>query len=950
MNPPDPSPDPLPTPPVGPDPRPLLRPLAQRLRSERLAWTLAAAGSLALAGLLTIRYARLPLQNALLWTLLCAAGALLAALRLARTPPERALAKRIERFDPALEGRLLTALDHAPQAPPSFLQNRLLLEVAEYGARSRWQDALPPWRLALARAGCRASLLTLLLSLLLWPLLPISHLAPHSPSAQSQPPAARPPEVSPGDVSLEKGSRLAVTARLENPLPEVFLVLGNGDSEKGNGASQSEPLARIPMQQGLAEALYGAAVPSVDAPLVYWVESPAGSSPHFKVDVFEFPKLLRSDALVHYPKGSEPAERRFENAHKLTVPEGSDIEWNLQVNKPLRAARLLVEKGDPIPLGAANDPQAFPWKLSAIRTPLAAKLQLEDAEGRLSKELVPFEIQVIPNQPPKIRPLLPRPDARFTAIEEIDFQAEAWDDASLQRWGLTLQFGSAPPKEIVLGEHSRGSAKVSMHTLFPLETLTLQPGDSATWFFWAEDLDPSGNLRRTESDLFLGRIRPFEEEYRKGAEEEGEPGKFKPQILELQKQVLSATWNLRRNNAPQSAPPKDKALETIQNSEKNVLQLATESAEEEPPGPRKTRWQKALAHLEKAVAHLASRNLDAALPEEIAAYDALTHLAPSRYQMNKSKGKPNPNQETTRQMNHLEFAREEDRYESKKQAKNAAQDSERSEMEELLAQLRALARRQDEVSERMRELEAQIRSAQTQDQKDEARRELKKLAEEQQALAQALEDAQQKAAQKGESLAKQTEQLDAARQAAQNAASAAEQGQLDQARAAATQSAEQLRQGTDSLRQQLSGKNREDAKDLRDQAEQLAAREKQLAEQLTPSASQPKKLNVDSLALLRELESQRQRLRNLQSDLQRVSESAEASEPGFSKALQEAHRETLQNQTDEKLRIAASALASAQTPIARRAESAANQDLQSLAEAVEKASDQVLGEDAQALR
>ena len=588
--------------------------------------------------------------------------------------------------------------------------------------------------------------------------------------------------------------------------------------------------------------------------------------------------------------------------------------------------------------------------------PVDAVLEVSDAQGRAAREQLGFQIQVVPNAPAKIRPVMPRGDARFTMVEEVDFEAEASDDSSLLRWGMGIQIGSGAMEEYVLGTGAKGGQKVRMHRLEFLEERGVQVGDSVSWFFWAEDLDGAGKPRRTDGDLMLGRIRAFEEEYRQDDSEEESKGSGGPQLLELQKQVMAATWNVKRKLGSAAKPDAEalKNLGIVRASEAKVLELAQEKAGDEGDETRRGFYQEAISELEKAIKELAASESDAAhiaaaVGAERSAYDALTHVVPSSYMMKKSR---NPNagemEEKTRQMSNLDFAKQEDRYQSKSEAMGEKEREERSQTEELLAQLRALARRQEEVIERMRELESRVRDSVDEKEREAAKRELKKLSDEQKALARELENTQQKAAEKSESLARQSEELDAAREAAQRAASALEKGALDEARASAARSSEKLRAGGEALRQQLSGRTREAARELQQRAQELVSQEQSIAEALDNQRKGPSRLSEGGLP--KELESQRKRLKALQEEMQRAAEATEVSEPLFSKALQDVHRSSVQNQTELKLKVVEEALASRRQDVARRAEKSAAQDVQDLAQSVEKAAEEVLGDDAQALR
>jgi hypothetical protein len=82
-----------------------------------------------------------------------------------------------------------------------------------------------------------------------------------------------------------------------------------------------------------------------------------------------------------------------------------------------------------------------------------------------------------------------------------------------------------------------------------------------SYFAWADDYGPDGQVRRTFSDMFFAEVRPFEEIFRadqSGAAESGNQGQPNggnqaTKLAELQKEIVVATWKLQRD---QQGPPK----------------------------------------------------------------------------------------------------------------------------------------------------------------------------------------------------------------------------------------------------------------------------------------------------------------------------------------------------------------------------------------------------------
>ena len=86
----------------------------------------------------------------------------------------------------------------------------------------------------------------------------------------------------------------------------------------------------------------------------------------------------------------------------------------------------------------------------------------------------------------------------------------------------------------------------------------MEPDQLINWFFWAEDTGPDGQPRRAYSDMFFAEIRPFEQIFRQGdpsqqqqqqQQQQQSPNQQTEELIKLQKQIINATWKLRRQPA-----------------------------------------------------------------------------------------------------------------------------------------------------------------------------------------------------------------------------------------------------------------------------------------------------------------------------------------------------------------------------------------------------------------
>ncbi len=486
-----------------------------------------------------------------------------------RGPDWRDLARRIERHQPELDGRLVTAVQQQPKdgGQLNYLQERLLEETLRCGLRSDWAEIVPPSRLALARMSHWLGLL--LLGIVLWELRPTDG-ASHGLFARSPGSGIT---VTPGDTTLERGNSLVVLARFAGALPAtVDLVVEQPPGVSGSagvpaGVTGSPGTRRrIPLVKSLADPMFGGSVPEVASNLVYHVEYAAQRTRDFKVSVFEHPRLERADADLTFPDYTGQRPQRIENTRRLSAVEGSRLDLTLQLNKPVASARLVAKDKErsaiPLLVDAARPVAAL--KEFPLETSRTYELQLVDAEGRTNKVPAQFVFEVSKNRPPEIRLASPRGDLRPSPLEEIAFDGTVWDDFGVQAYGVGYTLAGQEPKFIELGHAVPAREKRPFHYLLRLEDLAVQPDQLIAWFVWADDTGPDGQVRRSTGDLYFGEVRPFEEVFREGQGTDAQSqaggdqsGQSSPtdRLTELEKKIIIATWKLQRGHNPTNAPP-----------------------------------------------------------------------------------------------------------------------------------------------------------------------------------------------------------------------------------------------------------------------------------------------------------------------------------------------------------------------------------------------------------
>ena len=963
----------------------------QRL-SRRLAlvWVVAAVVGLGVIGLQRQAGWASPWAFPLL-AALAAGAALTVMVRTAQQRPDvREIARVIEAAYPELRGLLITAvqqLENGDEGKNSFLRHRVLQQAVEHcqetgnwraavpSLRGRWQDAAQLAALALFAA-------TLWQGRALWR-------KPGAPGATIF--AARGLTVTPGDTTLERGETLVVLARFGSSLPPgVDLVVNDAAS----------PARKIPLVKSLADPVFGGSVPEVGGDLSYRIEYAGERSRDFKVKVFEFPRLVKADAELTFPTYTAQSPRRIEDTRRVSAVEGTSLALTLQLNKAVASATLIARNKEKteISLKVVADKAVASLAAFPLMASQSYDVKLVDADGRVSKPAAPLVIDVLPNRPPELKLISPRGDVRPSALEEIAFEGTVWDDFGAPLYGLAYTVAGRETKTLELGHDTAAKEKRTFAHLVRLEEIGVKPDDLVSWYLWAEDIGPDGKVRRTTTDMFFAEVRPFEEIFRESQEMQGEPqegqgsqGAETRKLTDLQKQIISATWKLQRNP---TSPQFRSDVDVVRQSQEQALTQA-EAEAAKGRGPRaQTLWGAVTkgmgdAHEQLEQSAKTPEALKLALAAEQAAYQALLKLQARETSVtrNRNRGQGGGGGGSQRQIDELDLAQSENRYETQRQAR-APQSPERREQNQVLNRLQELSRRQQDVNERLKELQTALQAARTEQEKEEVKRQLKRLQDEQRQMLADMDEVRQRMdrPENQSAMQQQREQLDRTRDEVQKAADAAGQGSVSQALAAGTRAQRELQQMRDELRKNSSSEFAEDLKEMRTEARDLARTQQDVGKKIA-GLDDPKRKTLDDTPArdeaLKQLEQQQQRMKDLVEKATQISQQAENSEPLLSRQLYDSVRKIAQDDTKtvkdvrqelleqgmltrglndrlqksaeregggKALELASDLLKQGYLPQAGQAGQRAQAGIDELKRGVERAVESVLGDDAEALK
>ncbi|HXG46722.1 MAG TPA: hypothetical protein VNO52_03795, partial [Methylomirabilota bacterium] len=586
------------------------------------------------------------------------------------SPDYREIARRIERQHPELHALLLTAVEQRPNPATGrldYLQQRVVDEAIAQSARHQWLDAVPAFRIW----ALRGAWLTVAAGFgaVLWSL----WTAPAGPGLRASLFRGTAVTVQPGDAEVERGSGVIITARFEGAVPgEVTLVIGTGSNE----------LQRLPMVKSLDDPVFGGSLTEVSSNLTYRVAYAGTQSEDFHLRVFEHPSLKRADAHLEFPDYTGLAKKTIENTRRVSAVEGSQLELVMELNKPVVSARLVGKDKSVVPLVVETNKPQVALRDFALTASQTYELHLVDADGRTNKVPAQFVLEALKNRKPELKFLAPRGDQKVSPIEEMNFQGEAWDDFGLRGYGLAYTVAGSETVELRLGTNAAPGEKKTFGHLLSLETLKLVPDQLISYYLWAEDVGPDGQLRRSASDMFFAEVRALDEIFREGpgqqseGEEQQGGGNQATRLAELQKEIINATWKLQRQEtgAEPSASYKEDARVVADSQEQALAQAeAMQSMTQDPRAQVLLEsvteaMDKALKHLVSAIQSTAS--LPPALQAEQAAYQALLKLSQHEYLVSRSRSRGRQGQagQNQGQLDQLDLKQSEDRYETQSQA------------------------------------------------------------------------------------------------------------------------------------------------------------------------------------------------------------------------------------------------------------------------------------------
>ena len=356
--------------------------------------------------------------------------------------------------------------------------------------------------------------------------------------------------VTPGNVTVRRNSDELIQAHIAGMHPAGVKLYAHFQS-----ATAWEPVLMQPSQQQSGGADYQFVLAGLPENVEYYVAAGPLVSAHYKVRVVDLPQVKEIDVTYNYPKWTGLKPVAEEHSGDLRALEGTDARIEIQMDRPLKNGELTLDDGRTIHLDSesGNRYQATIHMEKDGAYHVAATE--DDQPVRISED---YFIATDKANPPEISIIRPGGDYRASPIEEVTLGAKAADDFGLADVHLHYSVNGGADHDVSLLK-APGAKSADGTTTLALEDFKLVPGDLVSVYATARD-----GHSEARTDISFIQIDPFEREFSQSQQSGGGGGgggggsNNQTEISKREKELIAATWKQQNDK---TATPKDAAAQ-----------------------------------------------------------------------------------------------------------------------------------------------------------------------------------------------------------------------------------------------------------------------------------------------------------------------------------------------------------------------------------------------------
>ena len=367
-------------------------------------------------------------------------------------------------------------------------------------------------------------------------------------------------DVTPGNTRVQAGSGLTVEARLVgNTAPVVAQFL-----RAAAGSTDWQP---VDMETD-GSGHFRLALSSLTSSFQYKVLAGGAASPVFDVVVVRPPRVARIDVEYAYPPALGLAARVEEDGGDIYGPEGTRVTVTIHTDAPVATGRLVLGPEKAVALSVESS--TVMTASLQIAENGSYRVALADADGMKSDGDTEYFIRILDDRPPEVHVVRPASDRRVTRLEEVEIAAEAQDDFGVTALDLVYAVRGGVETVVPLGIPPRSTSVSGRHVVY-LEDIDVAPGDFISYYVRARDLPRGKRASESRSDIFFLEVKPFEEEFSLAETQAAQGGgSGNPQLDDLvaaQKAIVVATWKLDRRSRDAQGAKSEPDIRAVSKSE-----------------------------------------------------------------------------------------------------------------------------------------------------------------------------------------------------------------------------------------------------------------------------------------------------------------------------------------------------------------------------------------------
>ena len=509
--------------------------------------------------------------------------------------------------------------------------------------------------------------------------------------------------VLPGDVAVRRNSDQLITAEVTNLHPDKVQIFAHFDSSSG-----WEPVA-MQRQTGTGGS-YGFVFTGLPETVEYYVTAGPLTSPHYKVRVVDLPFVKSVKVTYHYPAWTGLKTETEEHAGDLRAIEGTRAELEFQMDRPLKDGNLTLDSGQTVHL-SGGDNNRYTGTVPMAKDGAYHVAAVDGGQPvRLSED---YFIATDKAEPPQIAIEKPGRDYRASPIEEVTVGVKGSAQFGLHDMHLHYSVNGGADKDVAMLKQP-GSRNADGSYTLRLEDFKMQPGDLVSLYATARD-----GHAEAKTDITFIQADPFEREFSQSQQGGGGGGGGgggqgnQTEISKREKELIAETWKqVNAKGTPETAAKtqgdflsgaQSKLRDQVMALSARINSRDLSGANEEFTGFEKD-MQEAAKNMLPASEKLNQTKWQDALQSEQKALQALLRAEATFRQIQVAFGQQqgggggggNSTGRDLASLFDLELDTEKNQYETARTS--SPQEQHEKEVEDALAKLDALAKRQEELA------------------------------------------------------------------------------------------------------------------------------------------------------------------------------------------------------------------------------------------------------------